>query len=280
MFSNFVDDMVMGITHILRGEDHLTNTAGQVALYKAFGLKPPIYWHMPILCNLEGKKLSKRDFGFSLKDLIQTGYLPEAICNYLAILGGSFEQEIMSLDELAKKLDFDNPHAKGQIKYDVEKLNWINHKWIDKYDPERLAEKCLPYLEQAYPEIKNIKKEKLVQIIQILKTDLIKLSDIVQALHFYFKQPTIKKPEIDNLLTKEKLKEITDVIKENLKTINDPNQFVINLKTACKQKNISLKEVFTPIRIALIGKAKGAGIGELIEILGADESQKRIGALF
>jgi len=279
MFSNFVDDMVMQISHVLRGEDHLTNTAGQAALYKAFDSQLPIFWHMPILCNLEGKKLSKRDFGFSLKDLHQAGYLPEAICNYLAILGRSFEQEIMTLDELAKALDFDNPHAKGQIKYDTEKLNWINHKWIDRYDPQKLAQLCRPYLEQEYPEVKKIEKEKLAKIIQILKTDLVKLSDIIQTLNFYFKEPTIVKSEIENLLEKEKLLEIGKIIEKNIKTIDNPEQFVANLKNESKQKNIKLKEMFTILRVALIGKSRGPGIRELIEILGTHETKKRIETL-
>ena len=276
MFSNFVDDMVMKISHVLRGEDHLTNTAGQAALYKAFDAPLPIFWHMPILCNMEGKKLSKRDFGFSLKDLHQAGYVPEAICNYLAILGGSFEQEIMSLKELAKILDFDNPHAKGQIKYDAEKLNWINHKWIDRYDPKKLAQLCLPYLEQEYPQVKKIENEKLIKIIQILKTDLVKLSDIIQVLNFYFKEPTIVKSEIENLIEKEKLLAIRDILKENIQIIDKHQQFVANLKKESKQTNLTLKEMFTVLRIALIGKSRGPGIGELIEILGTHEAKKRI----
>ena len=98
IFANFVDDMLMKITHVFRGEDHLTNTALQAALYEIFDAPLPIFLHMPILCNTEGKKLSKRDFGFSLRDLKKAGFTHEAIVNYLAIIGGSFEQEIMALD--------------------------------------------------------------------------------------------------------------------------------------------------------------------------------------
>ena len=83
IFANFVDDLAMGMTHVFRGEDHLTNTAVQAILYAAFKTELPFYWHMPIICNIEGKKLSKRDFGFSLNDLRQGGYVPEAICNYI-----------------------------------------------------------------------------------------------------------------------------------------------------------------------------------------------------
>ena len=139
IFANFVDDMVMKITHVIRGEDHLTNTASQAALYEIFGVPIPIFWHLPILCNAEGKKLSKRDFGFSLTDLINAGYLHEAIDNYLAIIGGgAFEQEIMTLEELAQKLNFEHIHSTGHVRYDVEKLRWLNHKWIAKLAPQDL----------------------------------------------------------------------------------------------------------------------------------------------
>ena len=93
MFANFVDDIDMNITCVIRGEDHLSNTAGQAALYHACNKPLPTFWHMPILCNIDGRKLSKRDFGFSLRDLKDAGFLPEAIINYLAIIGGSFTQE-------------------------------------------------------------------------------------------------------------------------------------------------------------------------------------------
>src|SRR5205823_453313 len=107
MFANFIDDMLMNITYILRGEDHMTNSACQIPLYQAFGLEIPTFYHLPIICNSEGKKLSKRDFGFSLDDLHNAGFIPEAICNYLAIIGGSFKEELMDFDTLAATLKFD-----------------------------------------------------------------------------------------------------------------------------------------------------------------------------
>ena len=122
----------MKMTHVFRGEEHLSNTVSQTVLYHAFEHPLPTFWHLPILCNQEGKKLSKRDRGFSLEDVQAQGYLPEAICNYLGILGCSFEQEIMSLEELAKNYKFETLHGASQIKYDIEKLKWMNHKWIER----------------------------------------------------------------------------------------------------------------------------------------------------
>ena len=138
MFANCVDDIDMEITHVFRGEEHLSNTAGQAALYGAFQKPLPTYWHLPLLCNANGKKLSKRDFGFSLRDLKNEGFTPEAILNYLAIIGGSYQEEIMSFDELANTIDLAHPAKTGSITYDVEKFRWVNRKWIERYTPEEL----------------------------------------------------------------------------------------------------------------------------------------------
>ena len=279
MFANFVDDMVMEITHVLRGEDHLTNTAGQAALYEEFEKKLPIFWHLPILCNIDGKKLSKRDFGFSLKDLKKAGYLPEAICNYLAILGASFEQEIMSLDELVKVMNLDESHAKGQIKYDVEKLNWINHKWIARYDIKKLAQLCRPYLEDAFPEAKNIKPEILEKLVHGVQTDLVTLNNVTTALQFYFEPPNVTAEIAMTSLDKDEAKQTSQIIAQHLDELSDPEQFLTNVKADAKKNGISLKTVFSFVRLALTGATKGPGVKDLIEMLGTEETKNRLNQL-
>jgi len=279
MFSNFVDDMVMKMTHVVRGEDHLSNTAGQAALYEAFGMQIPVYWHMPILCNIDGKKLSKRDFGFAIRDLKNSGYLPEAICNYLAILGASFEDEIMSIDELIKKLDFEHSHAKGQIKYDVQKLNWVNHKWITQYDNNKLANLCLEFLIQEYPEAKNIEKEKFTHMIEILKPGLITLNDIKRELRFFFEPPKVKKLDLLAFQDQEILGKIKISLETHMKLLESPQNFVKALKQDCKNQGIKIRDMFCVIRTGLMGSSKGPGVGELIDILGTQETKKRLESL-
>ncbi len=114
IFANAVDDAAMEITYVLRGEDHLSNTVHQVLIMKALQAPEPIYWHLPILCNVNGKKLSKRDFGFALYDLKHGGFLPEAINNYLAILGGSFKDEVMRMSELIETMNFNHIKTTGK----------------------------------------------------------------------------------------------------------------------------------------------------------------------
>lgn len=277
MFANFVDDMMMQISHVIRGEDHLTNTAGQAMLYKAFDYPLPTFWHVPILCSIEGKKLSKRDFGFSLRDLKDAGYLPEAICNYLAIIGASFAQEFMSLEELAKNFNFDSMNSTGQIKYDVEKLKWFNHKWINHIDVQDLATRCLPFLLATYPEAKAMDQATLVRLVTAVKTDLNTLPDITKALEFYFKAPAITHKDITpHIQNAEQIVVIAQLIALEIPLINDIASFINALKAASKAQNIAIKDTFTFIRVALTGLPKGLGAHDLLEVLGANEVKLRL----
>jgi len=276
MFANFVDDMSMKISYVFRGEDHLSNTAGQAALYLAFDAPVPTFWHMPMLCNLDGKKLSKRDFGFSLHDLQQEGFLPQAIDNYLAIIGGSYEQEIMDLAELAKALNFDNPHTTGAIKYDVEKLRWVNHKWIDRLAPKELVAAAKPFLVEAYAQATSLDEEQLSKMLQIIKTDLYTLKDMIPALQFYFEQPEITATAIEACVPKETMPKLKDLITHNMDSIDNPDAFLAALKADAKTAGIPLKQLFWFLRLALMGQVHGPSIHDLMAILGIKESTKRI----
>ncbi len=272
IFANFVDDMVMKMTYVIRGEDHLTNTANQAALYELFGVKIPTFWHLPILCNAEGKKLSKRDFGFSLTDLMDSGYLPEAIDNYLAIIGGgTFENEIMSLPELAQKLNFEHIHSTGHVRYDVEKLRWLNHKWIAKLSPDDLTSRCMPFLLAKYTQAEALPPATLTALIQAIKSDLQTLADIGPALAFIFEEPTI-----DKSILKDEHAPLVKLVQEQLSLIEQPEAFVTALKREAKNQNIPLSQLFWFLRMALMGKEHGPAIHELINMLGAQKARQRI----
>lgn len=277
IFANFVDDYVMKITYILRGEDHLTNTACQAALFHAFDTPLPIYWHLPLLFNTEGKKLSKRDFGFSLKDLRDAGYLPEAICNYLAIIGGgTFENEIMSLDELVAAMNFDSIHSTGQIRYDVAKLTWLNHKWIEKLEPEKLAQRCLPFLQERFPQVNNLDRATLSKLVQTIKSELTTLAEIGNALHFYFVMPGLTKHDLEIRMGLTLAENISAIILNNVALLSTPEQFLDAIKKSAKEKNIGIKDLFTFVRLVLMGEPEGPSIHDLFSMLGSQEIEKRI----
>lgn len=283
LFANFVDDVAMEITHVFRGEDHLTNTAVQAVMYSISNKASPIYWHMPILCNEQGKKLSKRDFGFSLNDLRQAGYLPEAICNYLAIIGGGiFEQEIMSLDELVNTIDFTQISTASQIRYDVEKLTWVNHAWITRLSDETVAQLCLPFVKHEYPEA-TVTTVSLTPLIQKIKSDLPTLKDCTKILQFYFQPPqtttlhlaAYQHPKISERIARL----LVDSMVNSPDITTSPEAFLRNIKTAAQEDKILNKELFLFMRMALMGKPEGLAINDLVAMLGWQEVVARFKAL-
>lgn len=278
MFANFVDDVVMNITHVFRGEDHLTNSAGQAFLYEALGQPMPVFWHLPILCNIEGKKLSKRDFGFSLGDIRKAGFISEALVNYSAIIGGgSFDQEIMSLEELARKFDFTTVHSTGHVRYDVEKLRWFNHQWLQQLSAEDLANRALPFLQEAYPEeMETVTIQQLIPILQIIKTDLTTLPDVPLALSWYFNEPAMTPSDFALDLQPEFIVPIARLVKTLMPLLNQPDEFVNQLKKEAHKQEIPIKYAFLYVRFALIAQPNGPSIVDVIRILGPQESALRL----
>jgi len=278
IFANFVDDYLMKITHIFRGADHLSNTANQAALFHGINAPLPTYWHLPILVNLEGKKLSKRDFGFSLRDLKDAGFLPEAIANYVSIIGGSYKDEIMSLNELAQHFNFNTINASSHITYDIEKLKWVNKSWINRYSPEQLTTQCRPYLEAAYGEsAKKIDQTTLTNLIQTIKSELTTTADIVSALEFYFTQPNVMLVDIEACIPQTAYHQLKTIVTENKQLLlTNEAEFTPQIKLAAKNSGLSLKELFWFLRLAMIGKTNGPGIHELVSMLGGQEAFKRI----
>ncbi len=277
IFANFVDDLTMKITHIFRGEDHLSNTGVQAALYGAFTAPIPVFWHLPIMSNAEGKKLSKRDFGFSLNDLRNAGFLPEAIDNYLAIIGGgTFTNEIMSLEELAKSLDFSKTTATGFVRYDTEKLKWVNHKWLGKLSLEDLAQRAKPFIVEKYPEAKKLSTQELAKLLEPIRNDLVTLADAAPQLSFYF---TTQEPN-QELLVQHNIAQyknlLTQILSEYTKETFNPELFLQKITQSAKEQKIPAKDIFALLRIALTGTAHGPSIKDLITILGTQESFVRL----
>lgn len=276
LFANCVDDILMKITHVLRGEDHLSNTANQILLFETFGAPTPVFWHLPVLCNSDGKKMSKRDFGFSLQDLKNGGFLPEAINNYLAITGGSFAHEIMDMETLISAMNFDSIKPISNIRYDVEKLKWVNHKWIQIYDPELLVQKLLPYLKPAYPQINELSQEKLIELIQTIKSELTTLNDSVPMLNFYFEKPIVTKESILEHIPHELQELVNTFMSKGISHYENADTFLEFVKNEAKTAHIPIKLIFTIVRLLLTGSTHGPSIKDIMKVLGIQETQERL----
>lgn len=274
LFANFIDDVAMKITHVFRGEDHLTNTAAQVALYDAFQEEVPVFWHMPILCNIEGKKLSKRDFGFSLSDLKNDGFLPEALENYLGIIGRSVPHEIMAREELINTYNFDHISTTGQIKYDSEKLRWMNHQWIMHYDLDALTELCRPFIKAEHHTLGDLPHDELKALIKPLQPELVTLKEAAKALSFITKMITIDPVLLDMYQFGTYRSALRNILPELV--VATPQKAYDLLKKLCNEKKFPMKNVLTLIRIGLTGKAQGMGIKDLFSMLSRHELKKRL----
>lgn len=276
IFANFVDDVLMKITHVIRGEDHISNTAIQAALYDAFDFKIPVFWHLPIICNTQGQKLSKRDFGFTLNDLKEAGFTHEAIANYLAIIGASFENEIQSLDEILKSFDFDHVRASGTIKYDFEKLTWINHQWLQKISLEDLVNRAKLFVYDAFEQSKDMPEEKLTELIRIVQPELKTLCDTKELLEFYFNEPIFDRNLFTQTLSAEKETLVFDTIKTCLSFFDNPELFFKELKSQAKNNGLSIKDIFSSLRYILTGSFNGIGMKDLLSVLEQDKIKTRI----
>jgi nondiscriminating glutamyl-tRNA synthetase len=279
LFANCVDDIAMKITHVFRGEEHLSNTACQTALYEAFGKPLPVFWHMPLLCNPDGKKLSKRDFGFSLKDLREAGFLPQAILNYLAIIGSSYPNEIMDFDELARTIALDDTQATGKITYDVDKFHWVNRKWIEKLSPEALYDVCLPYFAPLIHghtlPLPHQERTRITNALQVIKPELNTLDQCAGLLDYIFVAPTDVDKKALEYINEQELKTVATALAPHLDLFEKPAIITDVLKKVAIDAKVPLKHMYWFIRLAITGRNTGASMHELIAIVGVDEAKKR-----
>ncbi len=278
--ANVVDDHEMEISHVIRGEEWLPSTPKHILLYEAFGWAPPAFAHLPLLLNPNKTKLSKREGDVAVEDFLHKGYLPDALLNFIALLGwnpgeGS-TKEIFSLEELIKEFDLNKINKSGAV-FDIEKLNWLNGLYIRKLKVKELAKLCKPYLKQ-------IKNTKLIEKIIIVEQErLKKLSDISQNLNFFsdkkieyvasllvWKKST-REATLENLV---KLEDYLITLKEtDFKSVKNLEE---KITTWLKQNNFGVGDYLWPMRVALSGQQNSPSPFEITWVLGKKITLKRI----
>ena len=283
-FAHVVDDYLMGVTHVVRGSEYLTSTPKYVLLYDAYGWKRPTYVHLPLLMgkNDDGSisKLSKRHGAVSFQDLIKDGYLPEAIINYIALLGWcpkNSETEFFTLDELESVFTVDGV-SKSPAVFDFEKLLWFNGEYIHKLDAERFDRLVTPFIKTELPE--NIDRDKMLNL---LRTRISKFSEIDDKMSFF-----IALPEYEKELFFNKKNKISDfdtvklVLNEVIPVLNDVTTFdndtlFATLAPLSEKLGLKTGAIMWCIRIAVSGmSATPGGATEIMEVIGKDESLARI----
>lgn len=277
-FANVVDDHLMGITHVVRGNEYLSSSPKYNRLYEAFGWEVPTYVHCPLITNEEHKKLSKRSGHSSFEDLIEQGYVSEAIVNFVALLGWSPEddKEIFSLQELIEAFDYKHI-SKSPAVFDMVKLSWMNGEYLKKMSEEDFFKLAEPYIKEVIKKPLDIKK-----ISNMVKTRIEVLPQIGSHIDFFEELPeydtemyTHKKMKTNSENSLALLKEVLPLL-ENTDEYTNDNLFSI-LQEFGKEHEYKTGFIMWPIRTALSGKQMTpAGATEIMEVLGKEESIRRI----
>jgi len=273
-----VDDFEMKISHIIRGEDGISNTPRQILIQEAIGAPRPVYAHIPLILGPDRSKLSKRHGAVSINEYLQQGYLPEAIINFIAFLGWNpgTDKEIYNINELIKDFSLDKIQKAGAI-FNKEKLNWINREYIKKMDIDELAEKCEPYLKNYELRIKN--KEKNRKIIELQRERINKLSEVGEGIEYFLKEPEYeKKLLIWKDIAEEKiavhLKQVFKILCDIQE--NDFNKEKIKEAVWKYADEHGRGSVLWPFRAALTGLDKSPDPFTVAEILGKEETLRRL----
>lgn len=277
-FANVVDDHLMGITHVVRGNEYLSSAPKYNRLYEAFGWEVPVYIHCPLITDENHQKLSKRCGHSSFEDLVEQGFLTEAIVNFVALLGWSpaDNQEIMTLEELVEKFDYHHMNKSPAV-FDYTKLKWMNGEYIKKMDFDKFYEMALPYIKEVITKDYDLKK-----IAHMVQTRIEIFPDIRDHIDFFEELPeydvamyTHKKMKTNAQTSLEVLQEILPVLEAQEDYSNDA--LYQTLLKYVEQKGCKNGYVMWPIRTAVSGKQMTpGGATELMEVLGKEESLARI----
>ena len=279
-FANVVDDHLMGITHVVRGNEYLSSSPKYNRIYEAFGWEVPVYVHCPLITNEEHQKLSKRSGHSSYEDLIEQGFLTEAVVNFVALLGWCPQdnREIFSLEELVEAFDYHHI-SKSPAVFDMTKLRWMNGEYMKAMDDEKFYEMALPYLKKAISRDLDLRK-----IAGMVKTRIEVFPDIYDLVDFFQEVPEYetsmyvhKKMKTNEETSLTLLQEVLPLLEAQEDYSNDA--LFEMLSAFGKEKGYKTGYIMWPIRTALSGKQMTpAGATEILEILGKEESLKRLNA--
>ncbi|KIQ95078.1 Glutamate--tRNA ligase [Anoxybacillus thermarum] len=286
-FAVVIDDHLMKITHVFRGEEHLSNTPKQLMVYEYFGWEPPKYAHLTLIVNENRKKLSKRDesiiqFVSQYKEL---GYLPEAMFNFFALLGWSpeGEEEIFTKEELIRMFDVSRL-SKSPSMFDKQKLTWMNNQYIKKLDLDRLVELSLPHLIQAgrLPEqMTNEQKQWARDLIALYQEQMSYGAEIVELSELFFKKDIEYDEEAKAVLAGEQVPHVLKAFYEQIEQLATFNseQVKAAIKAVQKETGQKGKNLFMPIRVAVTGQTHGPELPEAIRLLGKETVMSRLAKL-
>jgi glutamyl-tRNA synthetase len=276
---NVVDDLEMNITHVIRGEDHLSNTAKHIALFRAFGVEPPKYAHIPLILNIDGTKMSKRDKGASLATYIEEGYAPEALVNYLALLGWSPKdnQEKLPLEEIIER--FDLPQIlRHNARFDLAKLNWLNGEYIREMQDDRFYELSIEALGRVGLDTHKYPEAYVKAALDTCKGKFKVFGELAAYAGFYFTDEITYAPDAAQRDFVPENKPRMLKLREALAALEpfEPDAIGATFASTAKELGVKTGVLVHPVRLACCGNPAGPSLYHLLAILGKDRVFQRL----
>ena len=271
-----VDDHLMGITHVIRGEEWVSSTPKHLVLYDYLGWEKPYYAHLPNILNVHRKKLSKREGDAAVSDFREKGYLPEALVNFLALVGWNpgDEREIMSMEEMIEAFSFERVSKSGGI-FDVDKLNHINNHYIRKADNERLYDLVKEHVELGqFVE----DKEKIIAIIDLVKEKVDRVIDLAPYIEEFYQDEVEFEEGTESIIEQEHVPELWSFFAKKLDELDpfDEEGIQASIKACQKELGVKGKQLFMPLRIGVSGTTHGSDLVKTIALLGKERVLKRL----
>lgn len=284
-----IDDHTMEVTHVIRAEEHLSNTPRQIVIYNALGWEVPTFGHISLIMGKDGKKMSKRHGATSVEQYKNLGYLPEAINNFLALMGWApeGEQELFTTEELIKNFSMDRV-AKNPAVFDIDKLNWINFNYMKKLTDEELYALCLPSLQEAgYASAQpdEAEKARLTMLCVCLKDHISYGAQIKEEAAMFFTDSISideeHRDDIKAVLAEESCPTVLAAFSDKLKAMDEvtPEQVKAAIKAIMKETKLKGKFVFMPIRVAITGQMHGPDLNYIVPLLGRDTVLARLASV-
>ncbi len=276
-FVNVVDDIEMEISHVIRGEDHLSNTPKHLALFEAFGAEPPVFAHIPLNLNQDGTKMSKRDQGALIHEYIEDGFLADAVNNYMALLGwsGKDDREIFSLKELVEAFDL-NGVNKANSKFDYKKCLWFNAEHLKSLAPDALQTAATPFLSRAGIDPDD---SRIPAALELARDRAQILSEIPQVIAPAFSNEIEYDPEaVEKVNSREEIDKVLAALISGLQMVENwqSTDIKTGIKSAAEAMGAKMGAFMLPCRVAATGSASGADLGPMLELIGKEKVLRRI----
>ena len=281
-FACVIDDALMEVSCVIRGEDHISNTPKQIHMYEVLGFKPPKFAHLPLILDPEGGRMSKRAGATAVSEYRRDGYLPQAIVNYLMLLGWSpgNNQEKVTLASALKAFSIKKINKAGAA-FSLEKLQWLNSQYIKEMDTAELGQLLAPLVAAKYPQV-EISREDLEHMVQLFKGRMATLPDFLQWTDFFFNEhPQFEQEAMAKHLSKDMRKEF-ELLAERLGPVADFNVKAAEevFRSVVAELGIEAGDLVHPVRVALTGRAVGPGLFDTMVVLGKDRTIRRLRETF